>query len=350
MSIADHGLRASATLSPRIPSVESLSPPAHTTSATVAPGVFVSSPSSRFLRDVPSPNQRPSKFSFPSLETVAAPRSTTSYAAAPGVFIHPASPRRLAASSLPQPSKHSDDSAYTPSPYRPAVPAGQRLLLWTTPHSQFARASFDAQIPVDAQSKIFLGLFNSLADSTRVSYGAGLLRFTQYCDRLHIPEKLRMPASDILISAFVADALGSCTGECIRNWLNGLRFWHIFNHAEWHGHDPLTNKVSRLSALLASQSQVAISSPFIATSTSTHLQVPPSGLALSSPFGAVVVSENYSPQSFHSILHVKSPAIVTSKLPSSMVQKLFLFTFRGRKHLTKVSTAFSPRPTIFSVP
>lgn len=46
-----------------------------------------------------------------------------------------------------------------------------------------------------------------------------------------------MPASPTLLSAFIADAIGTCTGECIRNWLNGLRLWHLFNHAEWHGKD-----------------------------------------------------------------------------------------------------------------
>ncbi|KAF5369201.1 hypothetical protein D9615_009969 [Tricholomella constricta] len=287
MSAVDDGLRVSTSLSPRIPPVENFPRSARTTSTTVAPGVYASSPSSRFLRYTSPPKPRSPAPSFPSLETVAAPRRTTSYAAAPGVFIHPASPRRLAASSLPSSTQHatnSDSSSYAPSPYRPAVPAGQRLLFWTTPHSQLARASFDAQIPVDAQSKIFLGLFNSLAESTRVSYGAGLLRFTQYCDRLHIPENLRMPASDILISAFVADALGSCTGECIRNWLNGLRFWHLFNYAEWHGHEPLVHSLLKS----ADKQGLRFKRPPRQPITSRHLLALHHDLDLTSPSGAAI--------------------------------------------------------------
>ncbi|KAF5368708.1 hypothetical protein D9615_010306 [Tricholomella constricta] len=283
----DNGLRVSTSLSPCIPPVENFPRSARTTSTTVAPGVYASSPSSRFLRTTSPPTQRSPAPSFPSLETVAAPRRTTSYAAAPGVFIHPASPRRLAASSLPSSTQHatnSDSSAYAPSPYRPAVPAGQHLLFWTTPHSQLARASFDAQIPVDAQSKIFLGLFNSLAESTRVSYGAGLLRFTQYCDQLHIPENLRMPASDILISAFVADTLGSCTGECIRNWLNGLRFWHLFNYAEWHGHEPLVHSLLKS----ADKQGLRFKQPPRQPITSRHLLALHHDLDLTSPSGAAI--------------------------------------------------------------
>lgn len=44
-----------------------------------------------------------------------------------------------------------------------------------------------------------------------------------------------MPASLILLGAFVADSIGTCTGKCIQNWLNGLRMWHLFNNVEWHG-------------------------------------------------------------------------------------------------------------------
>ncbi|KAF5383676.1 hypothetical protein D9615_003673 [Tricholomella constricta] len=86
---------------------------------------------------------------------------------------------------------------------------------------------------------LYTRFLDSLSVSTRQSYGAGLLRFTQFCDRLRIPEDQRMPASDLLLSAFVADASGSHSGECVRNWLNGLRSWHILNRADWHGQDPL---------------------------------------------------------------------------------------------------------------
>ena len=55
-----------------------------------------------------------------------------------------------------------------------------------------------------------------------------LLRFNPFCDR---------PASDILLGAFIAEHRGQLSGKAIRNWMNGLRLWHIYNDAEWHGKD-----------------------------------------------------------------------------------------------------------------
>ncbi|KAF5388281.1 hypothetical protein D9615_000285 [Tricholomella constricta] len=172
---------------------------------------------------------------------MSTPPHTTSNSVAPGVYVMPSSPRERAARTLPQHNAKtpSEDNSYTQSPYRPPVPADQRLLLWTTPHSRVAQTSIDSQIPPDYQPLLYSRFLESLSRSTRQSYGAGLLRFTQFCDhRLRIPEEQRMPASDLLLSIFVADASGSHSGNCIRNWLNGLRAWHILNRADWHGHNP----------------------------------------------------------------------------------------------------------------
>ncbi|GLB45929.1 putative DNA breaking-rejoining enzyme [Lyophyllum shimeji] len=147
--------------------------------------------------------------------------------------------RSLAARALPScsPRKPRAADSWRPSPLQPIVPADRRVLLWTTPHSEQAQQSLDSAISPRLQRKIFENLLLATSDSTRQSYGAGLLRFTQFCDREEIPENLRMPASTILLSAFIADAIGKCTGNCIRNWLNGLRLWHLYNLADWHGRD-----------------------------------------------------------------------------------------------------------------
>ncbi|KAJ3858055.1 hypothetical protein EV359DRAFT_2079, partial [Lentinula novae-zelandiae] len=31
--------------------------------------------------------------------------------------------------------------------------------------------------------------------------------------------------------------MGTCTGSCIQNWLSGLRLWHLYNNAAWHGQE-----------------------------------------------------------------------------------------------------------------
>ncbi|KAE9397404.1 hypothetical protein BT96DRAFT_1036464 [Gymnopus androsaceus JB14] len=117
------------------------------------------------------------------------------------------------------------------------IPADRRVLLWTTPHSLLVQANHDSVISHRLQVKMFEGLLIATTDDTRQAYGAGLLRFNQFCDAELIPETLRMPASSILLAAFVADHIGTCTGKCIQNWLSGLRLWHLFNDAEWHGRE-----------------------------------------------------------------------------------------------------------------
>jgi hypothetical protein len=87
------------------------------------------------------------------------------------------------------------------------------------------------------QTRIFEGLLLAHVPETRESYSAGLLRFHQFCDREGIGEVARMPADCFLLAAFVAQAIGTCTGKCIPNWLKGLRLWHMYNDATWYGDD-----------------------------------------------------------------------------------------------------------------
>ncbi|CDO73727.1 hypothetical protein BN946_scf185015.g55 [Trametes cinnabarina] len=70
---------------------------------------------------------------------------------------------------------------------------------------------------------------------TRKNYGAGLLRFTQFCDHENIPEDCRMPVSELLLAAFVAHYAGSVRHDTIRGWLSGLAAWQTINGAQWHG-------------------------------------------------------------------------------------------------------------------
>ncbi|KAJ7049744.1 hypothetical protein C8F01DRAFT_919196, partial [Mycena amicta] len=134
-----------------------------------------------------------------------------------------------------KPWKPTKDNELAPSPLRPHVAAAERILIWTTPHSEIAQQHRDTEISRRLQTKMLVELLNSTQPDTRQAYGAGLLRFNQFCNRELIPEGRRMPASDILLGAFVADYSGKVSGKAIRNWLNGLRLWHIYNDAEWHG-------------------------------------------------------------------------------------------------------------------
>lgn len=76
-------------------------------------------------------------------------------------------------------------------------------------------------------------MIRSLDQDTRSNYGAGLLRFTQFCDSINVPENQRMPASEALISQFVAAFVGITATKTLNNWMAGLQFWHIVNGAPW---------------------------------------------------------------------------------------------------------------------
>ncbi|KAJ7245574.1 hypothetical protein C8J57DRAFT_1190911 [Mycena rebaudengoi] len=140
----------------------------------------------------------------------------------------------------------------------------------------------DAGVSLSLQRRVFEVLLQTQVTETRESYGAGLLRFHQFCDRELIPESSRLPADRFLLAAFVADAVGSCSGKCIRNWLNGLRLWHSFNDAPWHGDE------GWLPALKKSADKAGLSfkRPPRGPITPAHLRALRAFLDLSSPFGA----------------------------------------------------------------
>lgn len=196
------------------------------------------------------------------------------------------SPRHAAVLSLPPRDARNPlpNNSWAPSPLRPVVPADRRLILWTTPHSVALQNSLDAEISSRLQTEVFKQLLAASTLSTRETYGAGLLRFTQFCDREEITEALRMPASPILLSAFIADAIGSCTGECIKNWLNGLRLWHIFNRAEWSGSDQWISSLQKS----AFKAGAPFKRPPREPITRAHLHVLLSALDISHPLHAAV--------------------------------------------------------------
>lgn len=189
---------------------------------------------------------------------------------------------RIAASlSLPpkKARKPTKGNEINPSPFRPHVPADRRVLLWTTPHSLKIQEAHDTEISRRLQTQIYEGVLAATVDDTRQAYGAGILRFNQFCDREGISENLRMPASSILLSAFVAEHLGTCSGKAIRNWLNGLRLWHLYNCAEWHGEDGWLPSLKRA----ADRQGVAFKKPPRGPITLEHLRALRAVLNLQNP-------------------------------------------------------------------
>lgn len=126
-----------------------------------------------------------------------------------------------------------------PSTLRPHVLASDRIGKWKTPFSSSHSAHVSTYLPPSVCNLVFEVSLASLEEKTRSNYGAGLLRFTQFCDAFNIPEALRMPAPEWLLAAFAASAAGSVSSSCADTWLSGLSFWHAVNGAPWNGANQL---------------------------------------------------------------------------------------------------------------
>lgn len=129
----------------------------------------------------------------------------------------------------------SRNSNLIPSGRRPDVPCRDRLQLWLP---WCARHALDengkpTNLTKADLDKILAVLLHAWADSTREVYGSGLLAYHVFCDRRGIPETHRAPASNTLIAAFIASLAGLYAATTIRNYVSGVRAWHILHGVAW---------------------------------------------------------------------------------------------------------------------
>ncbi|KAF8835958.1 hypothetical protein BDN67DRAFT_992263 [Paxillus ammoniavirescens] len=73
----------------------------------------------------------------------------------------------------------------------------------------------------------------SFAESTKASYGSGLLIFHVYCDLHGIPDVKRCPLSSELLLTFLSSCAGSYSGSALINYAAALRAWHVLHGFEW---------------------------------------------------------------------------------------------------------------------
>lgn len=141
-----------------------------------------------------------------------------------------------------KPRKPRAGCEYSPSKYRPLVLAHERIQKWETPCTDEYRRVQNSISPAGFQKFLEVMLLG-LDEGTRSNYGAGLLRFTQFCDTLSIHEEARMPASAHLLAIFAADAAGYNSDGTVNNWLAGLKVWHDVNGTQWNGDSPQMKRV-----------------------------------------------------------------------------------------------------------
>ena len=123
------------------------------------------------------------------------------------------------------------------SPFRPLVLARDRLAVWSSPHASAYTDALMEIFPAHLVHHWRSIVLQSVSEETRKNYGAGLIRFAQFCDRYCVPEQLRMPASEALLSLFVAEmGAGKVHLGTVESWLAALALWCVSTIPQWSRH------------------------------------------------------------------------------------------------------------------
>jgi hypothetical protein len=125
-----------------------------------------------------------------------------------------------------------------PSPLRPYCKARDRLRLWlpsvdTSPTSSTSTAHVTIEITEERLNCMLDVIKASWTERTKETYGSGLLVFQVYCDLNHIPEHLRSPVTQPLVSPFIASCVGAYSGSSVSNFVAGIRAWHVLHNQPW---------------------------------------------------------------------------------------------------------------------
>ena len=140
----------------------------------------------------------------------------------------PISPTSLPAARAPAPYPQN----LTPTPFHlwPHCLAQDWLRMWTPAAAVLACPG----TPNEAdQEQIKDTMIHAWEEDTQVSYGASLLMWHCFCDGRAMPETERAPASQPLLSAFVAHMAAVYSGKTISNYLNGVQAWHLLHSVPW---------------------------------------------------------------------------------------------------------------------
>ncbi|ESK93217.1 tyrosine recombinase [Moniliophthora roreri MCA 2997] len=144
-----------------------------------------------------------------------------------------APPSRVPSSTNPHP--YPAHLPLHPSNLRPHCLAKDQLILWK-PINQREFLDHNRQ-PIDVSkddlSQLLLVLSRAYAESTLQSHATGLLVYHVFCDTRNIPEDQRAPASPSLISLWISTIAGTYSGAAIKNFVYGVRAWHVVHGTNW---------------------------------------------------------------------------------------------------------------------
>jgi hypothetical protein len=119
-----------------------------------------------------------------------------------------------------------------PSNFRPHCLARDRLRLWL-PVCPLPLAQGHSALSEVERERTKDTMIHAWEEDTRAAYGSGLLMWHCFCDSKGVSEYDRAPATQTLLSAFVAHMAAAYSGKTISNYLNGVRAWHLLHSVPW---------------------------------------------------------------------------------------------------------------------
>ena len=140
----------------------------------------------------------------------------------------------------PSSANSSTLASLLPSALRPPdCPAGDRIRVWRPKNARHTLDHNGQPLTLNEQdlARIKNVLQHTFAPNTRNSYGSGLLVFHVFCYLRGIDEDHRAPVNPTVLSSFISTLASSYGGSTIKNYVYGLRSWHIIHGLAWTTHD-----------------------------------------------------------------------------------------------------------------
>ncbi|KAJ4473996.1 hypothetical protein C8J55DRAFT_433358 [Lentinula edodes] len=118
---------------------------------------------------------------------------------------------------------------------RPHCPARERLAKWCPASKRTFRdtTGHSLDLPDEFAERVQSVLTAGFAESTLETYASGLLAFHVFCDSREITELQRAPCSLDLLQSWIATMAGHYAGTSVKNYVHGVRAWHIIHGIEW---------------------------------------------------------------------------------------------------------------------
>ncbi|KAF7303391.1 DNA breaking-rejoining enzyme [Mycena indigotica] len=85
------------------------------------------------------------------------------------------------------------------------------------------------------RAQLNLAFQNGWGRKTLTNYGYTVDRFLAFCDAEKVPQNLRLPTHEFILSAFAASHTGIHAGSTARNDIAALKAWHVAQQQPWLG-------------------------------------------------------------------------------------------------------------------